>query len=96
MINGLRRRADVVFTRSKVAVYVDGCFWHGCPVHATYPKANAAFWAIKLAANKARDRDTDMRLTEAGWLVVRIWEHEDPCVAAERVTTTIRAVERDN
>lgn len=92
---GLRRRADVVFTRAHVAVYVDGCFWHSCPVHATHPRNNAQWWADKLAANVARDRDTDRRLEEAGWTVVRIWEHEDPAVAAEKVLRAVRAGEAD-
>jgi DNA mismatch endonuclease (patch repair protein) len=84
-ISGLRRRADLVFTRYKVAVYIDGCFWHACPLHGTVAKANAGFWAEKLAANQRRDRDTDQRLTEAGWGVVRVWEHEAPPEAADRV-----------
>lgn len=89
-IRGLRRRADLVFTRARVAVYVDGCFWHQCPLHATFPKANAAWWRDKLDANVARDRDTDRRLADAGWTVVRIWEHEDPVVAADRVEVAAR------
>jgi DNA mismatch endonuclease (patch repair protein) len=89
---GLRRRADVVFTKARVAVFVDGCFWHGCPAHATAPKANAGFWAGKLAANQARDRDTDVRLTAAGWRIVRIWEHEDPAVAADRVVQAVKGL----
>lgn len=84
-----RRRADLVFTRAKVAVYVDGCFWHSCPSHATVPKANREWWANKLAANVARDRDTDVRLAEAGWIVVRIWEHEDPAAAAARIAESV-------
>lgn len=86
---GLRRRADLVFPRRKVAVYVDGCFWHCCPEHATYPKNNAQWWAEKLAGNVARDRDTDARLTAAGWLVVRVWEHEDSVAAADRVQSAL-------
>ncbi|WP_405487808.1 very short patch repair endonuclease [Nocardia sp. NBC_00511] len=82
---GMRRRADIVFPRRKVAVYVDGCFWHSCPQHATAPKNNAEWWAAKLAGNVARDRDTDARLVEAGWHVVRVWEHERPESAAEQV-----------
>ncbi|MFE3289473.1 DNA mismatch endonuclease Vsr [Rhodococcus sp. NPDC059234] len=82
---GMRRRADLVFPGARVAVFVDGCFWHCCPEHATRPKNNAQWWADKLAANVARDRDTDVRLTEAGWVVVRIWEHEDPAAAADAV-----------
>lgn len=84
-IKGVRRRADLVFPRRKVAVFVDGCFWHSCPQHATFPKNNAQWWTDKLAANVVRDRDTDTRLAEQGWTVIRIWEHEDPLVAAERV-----------
>jgi DNA mismatch endonuclease, patch repair protein len=85
-----RRRADLVFTRQKVAVFVDGCFWHACPVHATSPKANEAWWAAKLAGNVARDRDTDSRLTAVGWSVVRIWEHESVGDAADRVEHAVR------
>ena len=89
-VPGLRRRADVVFPRKRVAVYVDGCFWHRCPLHATHPKNNAQWWADKLAGNVARDRDTDARLHAAGWRVVRIWEHEIPLEAAARVAATLR------
>ncbi|PTR24160.1 T/G mismatch-specific endonuclease [Rhodococcus sp. OK519] len=88
-LRGLRRRADLVFPRKRVAVYVDGCFWHSCPQHATAPKNNAQWWADKLAANVIRDRDTDTRLEAAGWTVVRIWEHEDPTEAADRVQTAL-------
>ncbi len=84
-LKGMRRRADLVFPRRKVAVYVDGCFWHSCPVHATKPRNNAQWWADKLAANVTRDRDTDEKLLAEGWRVVRIWEHEDPTEAADRV-----------
>ena len=87
----LRRRADIVFTRRRVVVYVDGCFWHSCPEHATEPKANQAWWVAKLAANVERDRDTDERLDAAGWQVVRVWEHEDPQEAADRVESAVRS-----
>lgn len=87
----MRRRADLVFPRRKVAVYVDGCFWHSCPVHATKPRNNAQWWADKLAANVARDRDTDEKLLAEGWRVVRIWEHEDPAIAADRVENELQA-----
>lgn len=87
----MRRRADLVFTRARVAVYVDGCFWHSCPDHATTPKANRDWWLEKLAANVSRDRDTDERLEAAGWAVVRVWEHEDPELAAERVVLAVRS-----
>ncbi|AVH25042.1 very short patch repair endonuclease [Nocardia cyriacigeorgica] len=89
-IRGQRRRADVIFPRLRVAVYVDGCFWHSCPEHATYPKNNAEWWAEKLAANVARDRATDAALAAAGWKVIRIWEHEDPVAAADRVAAALR------
>ena len=89
-LRGLRRRADLVFPRKRVAVYVDGCFWHSCPQHATSPKNNAQWWADKLAANVVRDRDTNARLAAAGWRVVRIWEHEDPAEAADRVQAALR------
>jgi DNA mismatch endonuclease (patch repair protein) len=89
----LRRRADVLFPRLRVAVYVDGCFWHACPFHATQPKSNAAWWKEKLAANVARDRDTDVRLIEAGWIVVRVWEHEDPLAAADRVEAALLSIQ---
>jgi len=82
---GMRRRADLVFPRHKVAVYVDGCFWHSCPLHATTPKTNTEWWTAKLAANQARDRDTDQRLRTAGWTTVRIWEHVPPADAADTV-----------
>ncbi len=88
-LKGLRRRADVVFPRRKVAVYVDGCFWHSCPVHATSPRNNAQWWTDKLAANVIRDRDTDARLDAAGWTVVRVWEHEAARDAADKVTRVL-------
>ncbi|MBP2214514.1 very short patch repair endonuclease [Rhodococcus ruber] len=92
-LKGIRRRADLVFPRRRVAVYVDGCFWHRCPQHATDPKNNAEWWAAKLAANVARDRNTDAALAAAGWTVVRIWEHENPVEAADRVQAALSAAE---
>jgi DNA mismatch endonuclease, patch repair protein len=89
-VQGLRREADIVFPRSRVAVFVDGCFWHGCPEHATWPKANAEWWRIKLERNRERDHETDFCLRNAGWLPVRVWEHEDPHKAANRVTEVVR------
>lgn len=71
-----RRRADIVFTRRKVAIFVDGCFWHGCPDHKSAPSNNAAWWAQKLAGNVRRDRETDQHLRAAGWTVLRFWEHD--------------------
>jgi DNA mismatch endonuclease (patch repair protein) len=81
-IVGLRREADIVFPRARVAIFVDGCFWHACPTHATWPKANAEFWKTKIERNRERDRETDERLREAGWEVVRVWEHDDPVTSA--------------
>ncbi len=89
-MRGVRRRADIVFGPAKVAVYVDGCFWHSCPEHATVPKNNREWWIEKLEANVARDRDTDRQLAEAGWQVIRVWEHEDMESAADRVMQLVR------
>lgn len=88
---GLRRTADMVFPTAKVAVFLDGCFWHGCPQHHTVASANAKFWADKVEGNRTRDRDTDERLAQAGWVSVRVWEHEDPVEAAARVREIVRA-----
>jgi DNA mismatch endonuclease (patch repair protein) len=88
-IPGSRRRADLVFSRARVAVFVDGCFWHGCPDHASWPKANAGWWREKIVANQRRDEDTDRTLTEAGWHVIRVWEHESPTDAADRIQKAV-------
>ncbi|MFD3680882.1 very short patch repair endonuclease [Streptomyces sp. NPDC058613] len=88
-VKGVRREADIVFGPARVAVFVDGCFWHGCPTHATWPKNNAAFWRTKIEGNRRRDADTDARLTEAGWLAVRVWEHENAAEAAARVLVVL-------
>ncbi len=85
-----RRRHDIVFLRQRVVVQVYGCFWHGCPKHATRPKANSGWWAEKLGANVARDVDTERRLAEAGWLLLVVWEHENPAEAAQRVLKAVR------
>lgn len=69
-------RVDFVFVSAKVAVFVDGCFWHECPLHATFPKSNQSYWLPKLAANKERDRRQTAKLQAAGWYVIRAWEHE--------------------
>jgi DNA mismatch endonuclease, patch repair protein len=87
----LRRTADLVFTRAKVAVFVDGCYWHGCPTHHRPSRLNADFWASKIAKNRERDAETDARLVEAGWTVLRIWEHEDPDIGARRVQAAVAA-----
>lgn len=89
-IKGMRRRAVIVFGPSKVAVYVDGCFWHSCPEHATVPKNNRDWWIDKLEANVRRDRDTDRQLEEAGWLAIRVWEHEAVEEAAAAIADHVR------
>lgn len=89
-LHGLRSRADIVFGPEKVAVYVDGCFWHRCPQHGTMPKANSEFWERKLARNHQRDSETDAFLEKNGWKVVRVWEHEHPVRAADRVEDVLR------
>jgi DNA mismatch endonuclease (patch repair protein) len=87
---GTRRRADVAFLRARIAVFVDGCFWHGCPQHGTWPKANAAWWRAKIDGNRRRDRDTDERLTREGWAVLRFWEHDDASEAARTVVSILQ------
>lgn len=88
---GGRRRADIVFPRKKIAVFIDGCFWHGCPEHATLPKRNRDYWAPKLARNIERDRETDALLAEAGWRVIRHWEHEQASTIADAITAAVRS-----
>jgi DNA mismatch endonuclease (patch repair protein) len=86
----LRREADVVFLRARVAVFVDGCFWHGCPIHGTEPKRNSSFWREKIHLNQTRDAETDMLLGDAGWQPIRVWEHEIPDEAAARIEIVVR------
>lgn len=86
----LRRRADIAFTRLKLAVFIDGCFWHSCPDHGSLPKKNREWWDDKLQKNVDRDRDTDRKLHEAGWEVLRIWEHQDPSEAADEIIRLLR------
>ncbi|MGH3471380.1 MAG: very short patch repair endonuclease [Nocardioidaceae bacterium] len=88
---GLNRRADLVFTKAKVAVFVDGCYWHGCQDHGTLPTTNAEYWASKIARNVERDKETDSLLFEAGWRCLRVWEHEDPAGAAVRVVAAVHS-----
>ncbi|MFC7673274.1 very short patch repair endonuclease [Mycolicibacterium sp. GCM10028919] len=95
-LRDVRRTADLVFTRVRVAVFLDGCFWHGCPEHHTIAATNAVFWAEKVETNRARDRDTDRRLADAGWAVVRVWEHEDIGSAAERIRGVVLARRADS
>lgn len=84
-----RRTIDIAFTRQRLAVFVDGCFWHGCPLHGATPATNSAFWRAKVEENTARDRDTDDHLTKVGWTVMRFWEHVPPEDAAEAVRTAL-------
>ncbi|MGW2698560.1 very short patch repair endonuclease [Streptomyces sp. NPDC001340] len=85
-----RRRIDVAFTSVKVAVLIDGCFWHGCPEHATQPKSNAEWWRRKLDRNIARDKETTEHLVAAGWEVLRFWEHEAPEAVAARIAEAVQ------
>jgi DNA mismatch endonuclease, patch repair protein len=86
---GTRSRADIAFTRRRIAVFVDGCFWHGCPDHGTWPKTNEAWWKTKISANRARDILIGNRLRETGWAVLRFWEHVDPQEAARTIMDEI-------
>lgn len=89
-----RRRADIVFGPARVAVFVDGCFWHGCPQHASWPTNNADFWQQKIDTNQRRDADTNTQLKATGWRVVRVWEHEDPSIAADQIEALVRSARR--
>ena len=89
-VAGHRARPDVVFTRARVAVFVDGCFWHSCPDHGRPPNSNKDYWGPKLARNVERDRIGDEALSAAGWAVVRVWEHTPSAQAAELVLETLR------
>jgi DNA mismatch endonuclease (patch repair protein) len=86
----LRRTADIVFTKQRIAVFIDGCYWHACPEHGTVARANATYWSDKLERNVARDTDTTERLRAVGWTVLRFWEHEDPDVVATTVSSAVR------
>src|SRR5271156_664108 len=85
-------RADIVFTAAKLAVFVDGCFWHCCPAHGTRPNRNSHYWDVKLQRNVERDRRYDAMLSEAGWTVMRFWEHEDPDEAAAIVKNRLASL----
>lgn len=87
---GLNRRADLVFKGPKVAVFVDGCCWHGCPDHGTTAKTNANYWGPKIQRNRDRDADTNARLAAAGWTVARFWEHEEPAAIADVIEHLVR------
>jgi DNA mismatch endonuclease, patch repair protein len=88
-VPGARVRPDIVFTRQRVAVFIDGCFWHRCPEHGTSPRANITYWAAKLERNVARDERVDRALQEAGWTVLRLWEHLEPEEAVVRIVAAL-------
>lgn len=90
-LTGVRRRADLVFRGPRVAVFIDGCFWHGCPDHGMTPRTNTAFWSAKLERNRERDAETDMLLRDAGWVVLRFWEHQDAAEVAEVIEGVVRS-----
>jgi DNA mismatch endonuclease (patch repair protein) len=89
-ITGIRARPDIVIIASRLAVFVDGCFWHACPIHGTEPKRNVAWWKEKLENNVRRDREGRRQLESAGWTVIRVWEHENVAEAAERIAKLVR------
>lgn len=88
-VQGVAVRPDIVFTKQRVAVFVDGCFWHGCPTHGTTPKSNVAYWGLKLERNRMRDRTVTGGLQAASWTVIRVWEHDTIEAAASRVAAAL-------
>ena len=90
-VKDVRRSADVVFTRAKVAVFLDGCFWHGCDEHFVLPRTNRPYWQDKIENNRHRDAETNALLAAAGWTVIRVWEHEDLDQAARAIADLVRA-----
>ncbi|MEU1715153.1 very short patch repair endonuclease [Nocardiopsis dassonvillei] len=91
---GDRRTVDVAFTRARVAVLIDGCFWHGCPEHYRAPASNVSYWHNKVRRNSERDVRTTNDLTSEGWVVLRFWEHEDPVWIADQVESSIQLLGR--
>lgn len=87
-----RRRADILFPRAGLYVFIDGCFWHGCPQHFVMPKTNTDFWAAKIEGNRQRDDDSTTRLQDAGYTVLRFWEHEAPTSVAAVIAGTYRSL----
>lgn len=87
-------RPDIVFPRVKLAIFVNGCYWHACPVHRSTPKTNAQWWAEKFETNRARDLHTDTTLRQEGWTVIRAWEHEDPSKVSDRIEAAIEKLRR--
>lgn len=88
-VKDLRRTADIVFTRRRLAVFIDGCYWHACREHGSQPSVNADYWTPKLKRNQDRDRETTERLRAEGWTVLRFWEHEDPATVAAAVIDAV-------
>jgi DNA mismatch endonuclease (patch repair protein) len=88
----VRCRVDIAFTRARIAIFVDGCFWHSCPEHGASPRANREWWRAKLDRNVERDRRNDIEMTRLGWAVVRVWEHEAPMAAADRICELVSRV----
>lgn len=93
-LGAVKPRPDLVFTRLKIAVWIDGCYWHACPAHSKPPKVNTDYWGPKLERNVARDRAYDAALHAAGWTVVRLWEHQDPRDAAEEIIAAVQTHRR--
>jgi DNA mismatch endonuclease, patch repair protein len=89
-LNGLTVRPDVVFSRYRLAVFIDGCFWHSCPVHGTVPKRNVQYWTAKLARNRQRDSNVNSAFESSDWAVVRLWEHTDPTAAVDAIEEALR------
>jgi DNA mismatch endonuclease (patch repair protein) len=85
----LRRTADLVFRPTRVAVFIDGCYWHGCPLHYKEPKTNTEYWREKINRNKERDTETDNHLAAEGWTVLRFWEHDDPSLVADAISLAV-------
>lgn len=93
-ITSLRRTADLVFRRVRIAVFIDGCFWHGCPLHHLPPKSHAGYWASKITINRSRDAHTTELLAAAGWTVMRFWSHENPEDVASRIQKQVQRIHR--
>lgn len=89
-VKHIKRSADLVFASARVAVFVDGCFWHGCPEHYVPSMSNREYWTEKISKNQARDEDTVRRLLDEGWLPIRVWAHEDPQQAAQGIAEVVR------
>lgn len=95
-VPGQRRRTiDIAFAGQRLAIFIDGCFWHGCPAHGTSPRSNSEWWQQKLSANRARDRSTEALLAHIGWSYLRFWEHEDPDRVAQAVADWLAHRRRD-